>query len=342
MEIVPAGTTPPARRRILSASRPRGERLHGTPGHRPDRLRHRRRRRRPAAAGTARAPGRPRRPAAGAAPRRGPRPRQAAGRRAAARDCSPPTCSRCCAIRRSRSRSNWSAASTGRGRRCSTLLAAGKDVVTANKALLAQHGAEVFDAARRHGRAVAFEASVGRRRPDHRRPGAEPGRQPDPVAPGHPQRHLQLHPDRHERARPQLRRGAGRGPAARLRRGRPDPRRGRHRRRPQAGHPGPDRLRRRRAAVGHRPPRHRRHATPLDIRFAARAGLHHQAAGRGVAATASWPCTSRRCCCGTRRRWPRCAAPTTPSTSSATRSATRSITARAPGRCRPPAPSSPT
>jgi homoserine dehydrogenase len=41
------------------------------------------------------------------------------------------------------------------------LLAAGKDVVTANKALLAQHGAEVFDAARRHGRTVAFEASVG-------------------------------------------------------------------------------------------------------------------------------------------------------------------------------------
>jgi homoserine dehydrogenase len=40
------------------------------------------------------------------------------------------------------------------------LLAAGKDVVTANKALLAQHGAEVFDAARRHGRAIAFEASV--------------------------------------------------------------------------------------------------------------------------------------------------------------------------------------
>src|SRR4051794_32366266 len=40
------------------------------------------------------------------------------------------------------------------------LLAAGKDVVTANKALLAQHGAEVFEAARRHGRAVAFEAAV--------------------------------------------------------------------------------------------------------------------------------------------------------------------------------------
>src|SRR5262249_8083818 len=40
------------------------------------------------------------------------------------------------------------------------LLAAGKHVVTANKALLAQHGAEVFDAARKHGRAVAFEATV--------------------------------------------------------------------------------------------------------------------------------------------------------------------------------------
>jgi homoserine dehydrogenase len=40
------------------------------------------------------------------------------------------------------------------------LLKAGKDVVTANKALLALHGAEVFECARRHGRAVAFEASV--------------------------------------------------------------------------------------------------------------------------------------------------------------------------------------
>jgi homoserine dehydrogenase len=41
-----------------------------------------------------------------------------------------------------------------------SLLAAGKDVVTANKALLAQYGNEVFDAAREHGRAIAFEASV--------------------------------------------------------------------------------------------------------------------------------------------------------------------------------------
>ncbi|MFO0953888.1 MAG: homoserine dehydrogenase, partial [Isosphaeraceae bacterium] len=39
-------------------------------------------------------------------------------------------------------------------------LAAGKHVVTANKALLAEHGPEVFAAARKYGRAVAFEASV--------------------------------------------------------------------------------------------------------------------------------------------------------------------------------------
>ncbi len=40
------------------------------------------------------------------------------------------------------------------------LLESGKDVVTANKALLAEHGAEIFDAARELGRSVAFEASV--------------------------------------------------------------------------------------------------------------------------------------------------------------------------------------
>ncbi|HEX8202339.1 MAG TPA: homoserine dehydrogenase, partial [Isosphaeraceae bacterium] len=40
-------------------------------------------------------------------------------------------------------------------------LDAGKDVVTANKALLAEHGTEVFARARLRGRAVAFEGSVG-------------------------------------------------------------------------------------------------------------------------------------------------------------------------------------
>ena len=40
------------------------------------------------------------------------------------------------------------------------LLESGKDVVTANKALLAEHGPEIFDRARQLGRSVAFEASV--------------------------------------------------------------------------------------------------------------------------------------------------------------------------------------
>jgi homoserine dehydrogenase len=40
------------------------------------------------------------------------------------------------------------------------LLESGKDVVTANKALLAEHGPEVFHRARQLGRSIAFEASV--------------------------------------------------------------------------------------------------------------------------------------------------------------------------------------
>jgi homoserine dehydrogenase len=39
-------------------------------------------------------------------------------------------------------------------------LAAGKHVVTANKALLAHHGAELYDEARRHGVTLGFEAAV--------------------------------------------------------------------------------------------------------------------------------------------------------------------------------------
>jgi homoserine dehydrogenase len=41
------------------------------------------------------------------------------------------------------------------------LLDSGKDIVTANKALLAEHGRELFDKAREKGRSIAFEAAVG-------------------------------------------------------------------------------------------------------------------------------------------------------------------------------------
>jgi homoserine dehydrogenase len=40
------------------------------------------------------------------------------------------------------------------------LLEAGKDVVTANKLLIAEHGAELFDRARELGRSIAFDACV--------------------------------------------------------------------------------------------------------------------------------------------------------------------------------------
>jgi homoserine dehydrogenase len=41
------------------------------------------------------------------------------------------------------------------------LLESGKDVVTANKALLAEHGPEIFDRARALNRSIAFDAAVG-------------------------------------------------------------------------------------------------------------------------------------------------------------------------------------
>ena len=222
------------------------------------------------------------------------------------------------------------------------LLAAGKDVVTANKALLAQHGAEVFDAARRHGRAVAFEASVAGGVPiiaalaqslaanqilslqgilngtsnfiltgmtEHGQSYA------DALAEAQRRGYAEADPtldvDGTDAAHKlailaQIAFGVAVPVTAIERRGIAEVEAARHSLRP-------------------------------------RAGLHHQAAGRGVAGrTTSWRCTSRRCCCAGRRRWPRCAAPTTPSPSSATRSATRSITDRAQGRCRRPAPWRPT
>src|SRR4029079_19621986 len=40
------------------------------------------------------------------------------------------------------------------------LLESGKDIVTANKLVLAEHGPELFDRARELGRSIAFDASV--------------------------------------------------------------------------------------------------------------------------------------------------------------------------------------
>ncbi len=115
--------------------------------------------------------------------------------------------------------------------------------MTANKALLAEHGPEIFAQARESGRSVAFEASVGGGIPIvqalARRPGGEPG--PEPL--GDPQRHLQLHPLAMTREGLPYASALGGSSGARIRRGRPDARRRRHRHRAQAGDPGPDRVR---------------------------------------------------------------------------------------------------
>ena len=64
-------------------------------------------------------------------------------------------------IRKSRRWCNLSAAWSPIARSCSQVLKSGKNVITANKALLAEHGRELFDCARSVGRTIAFEAAVG-------------------------------------------------------------------------------------------------------------------------------------------------------------------------------------
>ena len=85
---------------------------------------------------------------------------------------------------------------------CRAALAAGKPVVTANKALLAHHGAELArlaDATRRHDR---LRGRGRGRHPDRQDAARGPRRQPHPARLRHPERHLQLHPDHDARDRP--------------------------------------------------------------------------------------------------------------------------------------------
>ena len=103
-------------------------------------------------------------------------------------------------------------------------LKAGKNVVTANKQLLAQHGAELFAAAEESGRAPPLRGERRRRRPRHQGPARVAGRGRGQHRVRHRQRHDQLHAQRDGRDRGRLRRRAQGGPAARLRRGRPDAR----------------------------------------------------------------------------------------------------------------------
>ena len=65
----------------------------------------------------------------------------------------------------------------------------------------------------------------------------------------------------------------------------------------------------------------------IDVHFARESGTPSNCWPRPGSRTINWPCTCRPCCCGTRRRWPRCATLSTPSSCWAMPSAARCIMA---------------
>ena len=74
-------------------------------------------------------------------------------------------------------------------------IAAGKDVVTANKALLAHHGQALAEAAEAKGRVIRFEAAVAGGIPVVKALTEGLAGQRHPPRDGRDERHLQLHPD---------------------------------------------------------------------------------------------------------------------------------------------------
>ena len=151
-------------------------------------------------------------------------------------------------------------------------LAAGKHVVTANKALLAAHGPEVFEAARRAERVVCFEAAVAGGVPIIRALAESLAANQVTALQGI------LNGTSNYILTAMADRGVGYAAAlaeaqhARLRRGRPDARRGRQRRGPQARRAGADRLRRRAAKPGDIEQVGIDGVQAIDIRFAAELG----------------------------------------------------------------------
>ena len=168
----------------------------------------------------------------------------------------------------------------------------GKHVVTANKALIAVHGNEIFAKAREKGVIVAFEAAVAGGIPVIKaiREGLSANRINWLAGIINGTGNFILS---EMREGPYLPRRARRGPGPGLCRGRPDLRRGRHRRRPQADHPRLDRLRHS-AAV--RQGLHRRHleADQRRRQLRRRPRLSHQAPGRGASHRAASSCACTR------------------------------------------------
>ena len=169
-------------------------------------------------------------------------------------------------------------------------IAAGKHVVTANKALLAVHGTEIFAAARDKGVMVAFEARSPAASRSSRRC-AGPDRQPHRVDRRHHQRHDQLHPLGDARQGLDFDVVLEGGAAPRLRRGRPDLRhrgRGRgaqgdHHERDRVRHPGAVRQGARRG--------HHQAAQAADITYAEQLGYRIKLLGitRSAGALAAAP-----------------------------------------------------
>ena len=83
-------------------------------------------------------------------------------------------------------------------------LRAGKDVVTANKALLAHHGQALAELAESLDRAIRFEAAVAGGIPVNQDPQRGTGWQCDTPRNGRDEWHLQLHPDADGRGWPAL------------------------------------------------------------------------------------------------------------------------------------------
>ncbi len=223
------------------------------------------------------------------------------------------------------------------------LLESGKDVVTANKALLAEHGPELFDRARELGRSIAFEAAVA---------GGIPiiatisqclsANQIQSI-------HAILNGTSNfiltqmEEHGTDYADGRGRGPAARLRRGQSDDGRQRQRRRPEAGHPRPPGLRRPRQLARHSPRRGIDTLDVADMRYAKELGYRIKLLAVAELVPDGLELhVSPTLVQAAARRWPRSAGRTTPSAWWATPWAGCSSTAWAPARCPPPRPSWPT
>ena len=219
---------------------------------------------------------------------------------------------------------------------------AGKHVVSANKLLLASYGEELWGDRARAQRPAALRGRGRRRRAGHPRAAGVARRRARRAHPRDRQRHDELHPHRDGARRDLLRRRAAARAGAGLRRGRPDRRRDRPRRRGQDGDPRPARVldpgpsrpghlrghrapdargRRLRARPQPRPEadRHRRARRRRHLRARA-PGLPVSGPPAGVASTA----------------------PSTRSRSSPTRSPRSRCRARAPAATRPRAPCSAT